>query len=220
MTSLKNILSCQKLTARTSQARSDSHHEQDVLFMLTWPYTLSSQRPTFGSGTSNQNCSVLTRPRFVQRQHNTSSRMTQYLINISKGLMMVCCHLVLRSYAWQLIAYFRRAGAETAERRGCGDVHRLGGNERGSRRSTSSRLLPEPNLLIFGDGQAWSEKDVTMQAGKQRGALPLIRKFNEHSERLLKASGYVLLASHHTQAQPSILVGFPDPKDLRPNGDE
>ncbi|KAF8270272.1 hypothetical protein EI94DRAFT_1798336 [Lactarius quietus] len=26
-----------------------------------------------------------------------------------------------------------------------------------------------------------NEKDVTMQAGKQRGALPLIRKFNEHS---------------------------------------
>ena len=27
-----------------------------------------------------------------------------------------------------------------------------------------------------------------MQAGKQRGALPLIRKFNEHSERLLKCA--------------------------------
>lgn len=27
-----------------------------------------------------------------------------------------------------------------------------------------------------------------MQAGKQRGALPLIRKFNEHSERLLKSA--------------------------------
>ncbi|KAI0048258.1 hypothetical protein FA95DRAFT_1517657 [Auriscalpium vulgare] len=34
-----------------------------------------------------------------------------------------------------------------------------------------------------GNGQ-----DVTMQAGKQRGALPLIRKFNEHSERLLKTA--------------------------------
>jgi len=33
-----------------------------------------------------------------------------------------------------------------------------------------------------------NEKDVTMQAGKQRGALPLIRKFNEHSERLLKSA--------------------------------
>ncbi|KAG7446276.1 uncharacterized protein BT62DRAFT_986844 [Guyanagaster necrorhizus] len=31
-------------------------------------------------------------------------------------------------------------------------------------------------------------KDVTMQAGRQRGALPLIRKFNEHSERLLNAA--------------------------------
>jgi transcription initiation factor TFIIH subunit 1 len=33
--------------------------------------------------------------------------------------------------------------------------------------------------------QTGNEKDVTMQAGRQRGALPLIRKFNEHSERLL-----------------------------------
>ncbi|ETW80595.1 hypothetical protein HETIRDRAFT_61689 [Heterobasidion irregulare TC 32-1] len=37
-------------------------------------------------------------------------------------------------------------------------------------------------------GEAWNEKDITMQAGKQRGALPLIRKFNEHSERLLKSA--------------------------------
>lgn len=27
-----------------------------------------------------------------------------------------------------------------------------------------------------------------MQAGRQRGALPLIRKFNEHSERLLNTA--------------------------------
>ncbi|KAJ7135788.1 hypothetical protein C8R44DRAFT_769020, partial [Mycena epipterygia] len=32
-----------------------------------------------------------------------------------------------------------------------------------------------------------NEKDVTMIAGRQRGALPLIRKFNEHSERLLNS---------------------------------
>jgi hypothetical protein len=37
-----------------------------------------------------------------------------------------------------------------------------------------------------------------MQAGKQRGALPLIRKFNEHSERLLKSAMCVwhTLSSH------------------------
>ncbi|KAF8124951.1 hypothetical protein EV363DRAFT_1353200 [Boletus edulis] len=33
-----------------------------------------------------------------------------------------------------------------------------------------------------------NERDVTMQAGRQRGALPLIRKFNEHSERLLNSA--------------------------------
>lgn len=30
-----------------------------------------------------------------------------------------------------------------------------------------------------------------MQAGRQKGALPLIRKFNEHSERLLNSALYV-----------------------------
>ncbi|KAH9016956.1 hypothetical protein EDB85DRAFT_1874739, partial [Lactarius pseudohatsudake] len=38
------------------------------------------------------------------------------------------------------------------------------------------------------DHEEWTgnERDVTMQAGKRRGALPLIRKFNEHSERLFE----------------------------------
>ncbi|KAJ3508383.1 hypothetical protein NLJ89_g5788 [Agrocybe chaxingu] len=33
-----------------------------------------------------------------------------------------------------------------------------------------------------------NEKDITMQAGRQKAALPLIRKFNEHSERLLNSA--------------------------------
>ncbi|KDR75194.1 hypothetical protein GALMADRAFT_249153 [Galerina marginata CBS 339.88] len=33
-----------------------------------------------------------------------------------------------------------------------------------------------------------NEKDVTMRAGRQKAALPLIRKFNEHSERLLNSA--------------------------------
>lgn len=36
--------------------------------------------------------------------------------------------------------------------------------------------------------QTGNERDVTMQAGRQKGALPLIRKFNEHSERLLNSA--------------------------------
>ncbi|KAF5380343.1 hypothetical protein D9615_004564 [Tricholomella constricta] len=35
-----------------------------------------------------------------------------------------------------------------------------------------------------------NEKDITMQPGRQKGALPLIRKFNEHSERLLNSALY------------------------------
>ncbi|KAH0827365.1 hypothetical protein J3R83DRAFT_4014 [Lanmaoa asiatica] len=41
-------------------------------------------------------------------------------------------------------------------------------------------------------GETGNEKDVTMQAGRQRGALPLIRKFNEHSERLLNSAFYLV----------------------------
>ncbi|KAI3618609.1 transcription factor tfiih complex subunit tfb1 [Moniliophthora roreri] len=33
-----------------------------------------------------------------------------------------------------------------------------------------------------------NQRDITMQAGRQKGALPLIRKFNEHSERLLNSA--------------------------------
>ncbi|KAF8588721.1 BSD-domain-containing protein [Ramaria rubella] len=36
--------------------------------------------------------------------------------------------------------------------------------------------------------QTGNERDVTMQAGKQRNALPLIRRFNQHSERLLNSA--------------------------------
>ena len=42
-----------------------------------------------------------------------------------------------------------------------------------------------------GSLQTGNEKDVTMQAGKQRAVLPLIRKFNEHSSRLLNTVLYV-----------------------------
>lgn len=36
--------------------------------------------------------------------------------------------------------------------------------------------------------QTGNEKDITMQAGRQKAVLPLIRKFNEHSERLLNSA--------------------------------
>lgn len=56
-----------------------------------------------------------------------------------------------------------------------------------------------------------------MQAGKQRGALPLIRKFNEHSERLLKSAMCVwpTLSSHLASEDISI-----DPWTSLANGDE
>ncbi|OWT41200.1 transcription initiation factor TFIIH subunit 1 [Cryptococcus neoformans Bt1] len=37
-------------------------------------------------------------------------------------------------------------------------------------------------------GEATSIRDVTMQAGRERSALPLIRRFNDHSKKLLRAA--------------------------------
>jgi hypothetical protein len=56
-----------------------------------------------------------------------------------------------------------------------------------------------------------------MQAGKQRGALPLIRKFNEHSERLLKSALCVWhkLSSHLDSEDVSI-----DPWTALTSGEE
>ena len=56
-----------------------------------------------------------------------------------------------------------------------------------------------------------------MQAGKQRGALPLIRKFNEHSERLLKSAMYVWRALTSHPRSEDILT---DPWTWRTNGEE
>ncbi len=41
--------------------------------------------------------------------------------------------------------------------------------------------------------QTGNEQDITMQAGKQRATLPLIRRFNQHSERLLTSSLCVIV---------------------------
>lgn len=50
-------------------------------------------------------------------------------------------------------------------------------------RPTDSTFMSHPAL-----GQTGNARDVTMQAGKERASLPLMRRFNEHSEKLLKAS--------------------------------
>lgn len=36
--------------------------------------------------------------------------------------------------------------------------------------------------------QTGNDKDYTMQAGRQKGSLPLMRRFNQHSERMLEQS--------------------------------
>ncbi|KAG2354888.1 hypothetical protein BDR07DRAFT_1428008, partial [Suillus spraguei] len=55
-------------------------------------------------------------------------------------------------------------------------------------RNEVSDLFINIGATLEDHGETGNEKDVTMQAGRQRGALPLIRKFNEHSERLLNSA--------------------------------
>ncbi|KAH7929824.1 hypothetical protein BV22DRAFT_1056017 [Leucogyrophana mollusca] len=55
-------------------------------------------------------------------------------------------------------------------------------------RDEVSDLFINLGATLEDHGETGNEKDITMQAGRQRGALPLIRKFNEHSERLLNSA--------------------------------
>lgn len=45
---------------------------------------------------------------------------------------------------------------------------------------------------LYSFAQTGNIRDWTMQAGKQRASLPLMRRFNEHSERLLDSALSVL----------------------------
>ncbi|KAH8828569.1 hypothetical protein DL96DRAFT_1603756 [Flagelloscypha sp. PMI_526] len=54
--------------------------------------------------------------------------------------------------------------------------------------TTRVDLLLDMAATIEDHEETGNENDVTMQAGKQKAALPLIRKFNEHSERLLNSA--------------------------------
>ncbi|KAJ7268740.1 hypothetical protein B0H12DRAFT_1096404 [Mycena haematopus] len=55
-------------------------------------------------------------------------------------------------------------------------------------RNEHVELFVDLGATLEDHGETGNEKDVTMIAGRQRGALPLIRKFNEHSERLLNSA--------------------------------
>ncbi|WVQ99485.1 hypothetical protein IAU59_006620 [Kwoniella sp. CBS 9459] len=52
-------------------------------------------------------------------------------------------------------------------------------------------------------GESITVRDVTMQAGRERSALPLIRRFNDHSKKLLRATD----ANRDTSAFTDYLLG-------------
>lgn len=49
------------------------------------------------------------------------------------------------------------------------------------------RVFSHVSRLIV--GKAITIRDHTMQAGRERSALPLIRRFNDHSDKLLQRGG-------------------------------
>ncbi|KDQ21702.1 hypothetical protein BOTBODRAFT_211251 [Botryobasidium botryosum FD-172 SS1] len=57
-------------------------------------------------------------------------------------------------------------------------------------------------------------KDVTMQAGKRRGVLPLIRRFNEHSEKLLDSALGPQAKRRRTEGESSNYAEEMDLEDL------
>ncbi|KAG6867827.1 hypothetical protein C0993_010586 [Termitomyces sp. T159_Od127] len=68
---------------------------------------------------------------------------------------------------------------------------------------TTNRLRIPPTCLgsSLTPSQTGNEKDITMQAGRQKGAMPLIRKFNEHSERLLNSALGAMPASKRPRVE-------------------
>jgi transcription initiation factor TFIIH subunit 1 len=83
------------------------------------------------------------------------------------------------------VILFNRARAAKSTKRSFRPLHQYRSDTRRPWRSNT----PECFVRVLSHlKQTGNEKDVTMQAGRQRGALPLIRKFNEHSERLLNSA--------------------------------
>ncbi|KAJ7859719.1 hypothetical protein B0H13DRAFT_1126163 [Mycena leptocephala] len=76
-------------------------------------------------------------------------------------------------------------------------------------------LFVDLGATLEDHGETGNEKDVTMIAGRQRGALPLIRKFNEHSERLLNSALGDIPAAKRQKLNPDESYGQIDIDDLR-----
>ena len=52
----------------------------------------------------------------------------------------------------------------------------------------------KPSVWHLMPFQTGNDKDVTMKAGKRKNAIPIIRRFNDHSERLLQSALWVWMS--------------------------
>lgn len=84
--------------------------------------------------------------------------------------------------------FFCRVGTTATAERATGRVGGPCGYNRGPRGGMPAVSSDSIKSQVC---QTGNEKDVTMQAGRQKAVLPLIRKFNEHSERLLNSALWV-----------------------------
>ncbi|KAJ9110233.1 hypothetical protein QFC19_001636 [Naganishia cerealis] len=70
-------------------------------------------------------------------------------------------------------------------------------------------------------GESGNRRDVTMQPGRERGTLPLIRRFNEHSNRLVAQDGEVasmLVDPEHSGSAQKRLYSEIELEDLQAGG--
>ncbi|KAG6833537.1 hypothetical protein H0H87_005188 [Tephrocybe sp. NHM501043] len=139
----------------------------------------SSQKKASGSATSSPSSSMPTARLSGPPQPSTSSKTTPYSTSISKRTMMVCLASCLFFYT--PMSHTPRLNSGLEPRR---------------QRNEAVDVFVNLAATLEDHDATGNEKDITMQAGRQKGALPLIRKFNEHSERLLNSALCVAPISH------------------------
>lgn len=139
-----------------------------------------------GSDISSRNYSTLIVLPSVPPLPNTSFVPMPYLINIWKKTTTV---RVFAKFNEVIITYLWSSELEPRRQRTNGvDIFVDLGATLEDHGEVTVQYHPVEDMQFSSTRQTGNERDITMQPGRQRGALPLIRKFNEHSERLLNAA--------------------------------
>jgi hypothetical protein len=147
----------------------------------------SCLKNNFGDGIFNPSFSIHIVHLFVRLQPSMSSKPTPFSTSTWKGKMTVS--YFSSTVTAPLSNFFHPQELEPRRQRS--DPAELFVNLGATLEDHGEVMLARQLgvlCLIYPSVQTGNEKDVTMRAGRQKGALPLIRKFNEHSERLLNSA--------------------------------